>query len=64
LSTYSTGPASARNYSVAEVTTLFDGTELVPPGVVDARQWHPGWPDLPELPLRAGQAIGGVGRIG
>lgn len=61
---YSSGPAPARNYSVAEVTALFDGTELVSPGVVDARQWHPGWSDLPALPFRTGQAICGVGRIG
>jgi hypothetical protein len=49
---------------VAEITALFDGTELVPPGVVDARQWHPGWSDLPTLAPRAGQSICGVGRIG
>jgi len=60
---YSAGPAPARNYSVAEITALFDGTELVPPGVVDARQWHPGWSDFPTLPFRTGQAICGVGRI-
>jgi O-methyltransferase involved in polyketide biosynthesis len=60
---YSAGPAQARNYSVAEITALFDGTELVPPGVVDARQWHPGWSDLPALPFRTGQAICGVGRV-
>jgi O-methyltransferase involved in polyketide biosynthesis len=63
FSAYSAGPAKARNYSVAEVTTLFDGTELVPPGVVDARQWRAGWSDLPTLPFRTGQAICGVGRL-
>jgi O-methyltransferase involved in polyketide biosynthesis len=63
FSAYSAGPAPARNYSVAEITALFDGTELVPPGVVDARQWHPGWSDVPALPFRIGQAICGVGRI-
>jgi hypothetical protein len=61
---YSSGRAPARNYSVAEVTALFDSTELVFPGVVDARQWHLGWSDLPTLPFRTGQAICGVGRIG
>ncbi len=48
---------------MAEITVLFDGTELVPPGVVDARQRHPGWPDLPTLSFRIGQAIYGAGRI-
>jgi O-methyltransferase involved in polyketide biosynthesis len=64
FSAYSAGPAPARNYSVAEITALFDGTELVPPGVVDARQWHPGRSDLPALAFRTGQAICGVGRVG
>jgi O-methyltransferase involved in polyketide biosynthesis len=64
FSAYSSGPARARNYSVAEITGLFDGTELVAPGVVDARQWQPGTSDPPELPFRTGQAICGVGRIG
>jgi O-methyltransferase involved in polyketide biosynthesis len=64
FSAYSAGPAQARNYSAGEITTLFDGTELVPPGVVDARQWRAGWSDLPTLPFRTGQAICGVGRLG
>ena len=64
FSAYSSGPARARNYSVTEITGLFDGTELVAPGVVDARQWQPGTSDPPELPFRTGQAICGVGRIG
>ena len=62
FSAYSAGPARARNYSVAEITALFEGTDLIPPGVVDARQWHPGWQDLPTLPFRTGQAICGVAR--
>jgi hypothetical protein len=63
FSTYSTGVTQGHNYSVAEFTTLFDGRELVPPGVVEARQWHPGWSDLPTMPSRDGQAIAGVARI-
>jgi S-adenosyl methyltransferase len=46
-----------------EATTLFDGMELMPPGLVDARQWHPGRSALPALPPREGQAISGVARI-
>jgi hypothetical protein len=63
FSTYNTGVASARNYSLAEAATLFDGMELVPPGLVDARQWHPGRSGLPTMPPREGQAISGVARI-
>jgi len=61
--TYSSGVAQGHNYPAAEFATLFDGMELVPPGVVDGRQWHPGWSDLPEVPSRDGQAISGVARI-
>ena len=61
--TYSSGVAQGHNYPVAEFATLFDGMELVPPGVVDGRQWHPGWSDLPAVPSRDGQAISGVARI-
>ena len=57
------GVAQGHNYPVAEFATLFDGMELVPPGVVDGRQWHPGWSDLPAVPFRDGQAISGVARI-
>ena len=64
FSAYSTGPAPARNYSVSEITTFFDGMRLVPPGVVDARQWDPGLAELPTLPVRTGQAICGVARVG
>ena len=61
--TYSSGVAQGHNYPVAEFAALFDGMELVPPGVVDGRQWHPGWSDLPKLRSRDGQAISGVARI-
>lgn len=47
--TYSTGVTQGHNYPVADFTALFDGTELMPPGVVEGRQWHPGWTDLPTL---------------
>ena len=61
--TYSSGVAQGHNYPVPEFATLFDGMELVPPGVVDGRQWHPGWSDLPSVPSRDGQAISGVARV-
>jgi O-methyltransferase involved in polyketide biosynthesis len=63
FSTYNAGVAEGHNYSMAEVTTLFDGMELVAPGLVEARQWHPGWSELPTMPSRGGQAISGVARV-
>jgi hypothetical protein len=61
--TYSSGVTQGHNHSVADFTGLFDGMELVPPGVTEARQWRPGWSGLPALLPRDGQAICGVARI-
>ncbi|MEU8262894.1 SAM-dependent methyltransferase [Micromonospora sp. NPDC048999] len=49
--------------SRAELTTLFDGFELVDPGVVWVPQWRP---ESPEQAENAAQAVflGGVGRLG
>jgi hypothetical protein len=61
--TYNSGVAQGHNYSVAEAAALFTGLELVPPGLVEGRRWHPGWPELPTMAPRDGQAISGVARI-
>ena len=62
--TYSSaGAAQAYNHSVAEFTGFFGPLTLVPPGVIDAREWHPddGQPVPP--PPRPGQALVGVARV-
>lgn len=42
------------NFTRAQTESLFDGLELVPPGVVRAAAWRPGWRKLPRLrPERA-----------
>lgn len=61
---YSDGPARAYNHSVADFASFFGPLELVPPGVIDARQWHPGWAETSTLPPRDGQSIVGVARVG
>jgi O-methyltransferase involved in polyketide biosynthesis len=62
--TYSEGVARAYNHPVAEFASFFGPLELVPPGVVDARRWHPGWDQDIKLPPREGQSIAGVARVG
>ncbi|SCG46666.1 SAM-dependent methyltransferase [Micromonospora humi] len=47
----------------AELTALFDGFELVDPGVVWVPQWRPDAPDQAENAERA-VFMGGVGRLG
>ncbi|MFC3500507.1 SAM-dependent methyltransferase [Micromonospora krabiensis] len=54
-------PLSVR--SRAELTALFDGFELVEPGVVWVPQWRPESPDSAEDAERA-VFLGGVGRLG
>ncbi|MCT2278404.1 SAM-dependent methyltransferase [Micromonospora chalcea] len=49
--------------SRAELTALFDGFELVDPGVVWVPQWRPDSPDQAENAERA-VFMGGVGRLG
>jgi SAM-dependent methyltransferase len=61
--TYSAGAARAYNHPVAEFASFFGPLEVVPPGVVDARLWHPGWPEAPHLAPRDGQSVVGVARV-
>ncbi len=61
---YSAGAAKVYNHSVAEFTSFFGPLELVPPGVVDAREWYPEWEEPVRLQPREGQVIVGVARVG
>jgi O-methyltransferase involved in polyketide biosynthesis len=63
LSTYSSEAAPVYSHPVPEIASFFGPLELVPPGLVDARQWHPDWA-LPSLPPRENQVIAGVARSG
>jgi S-adenosyl methyltransferase len=62
--TYSAGAAQVYNHSVPDFASFFGPLELVPPGVVDAREWRPGWDQPGRLPPRDGQVIVGVARVG
>ena len=59
---YSTTVAPVYNHSVAEFTSFFGSLEVLPPGVVDARQWHV-WTAAGHLPPRDQYAIVGVARV-
>jgi O-methyltransferase involved in polyketide biosynthesis len=60
----STGAATAYNHSVAEFAGFFGPLSLVPPGVADAREWHPDDEQPTPLPPRSGQSLVGVARVG
>jgi hypothetical protein len=57
---YSAGATQVYNHSVPEFASFFGSLELVPPGVVDAREWPPDWEQPVHLPPRAGQVIAGI----
>lgn len=49
------------NHSRQDLESFLDGLEIVPPGVVHAREWHPGW-DLPSRPSpKSSYLIAGAG---
>lgn len=50
------------NHSPQDMAAFFNGLDLVPPGITDARAWRPGWPahTAPYL-SRAGQILTGIG---
>jgi hypothetical protein len=52
------------NHSVAEFAGFFGPLSLVPPGVADAREWHPDDEQPTPLPSRSGQSLVGVARVG
>jgi O-methyltransferase involved in polyketide biosynthesis len=58
---YSSGVTQVHNHSEAEVAGFFGALEPVPPGVVEARLWRPGW-DLPSVPIRPNRMLAGVAR--
>lgn len=62
-STYSSEVTRVHNHSVQDFTSFFGALELVPPGVVDAREWLPGWKQPVHLPPRISQTIAGVARL-
>lgn len=65
FSTYSSsGAARPYNHSVPDFTSFFGDLVLVPPGIVDARDWHPHPGEEGPFPPRGGYAIVGVGRVG
>ena len=62
--TYSSaGAAQVYNHSVAEFTGFFGPLTLMPPGVIDAREWHPDDDQPVPPPPRPGQALVGVARV-
>jgi hypothetical protein len=61
---YSSGGNQSYNHSVSDFTSFFGDLALVPPGIVDAREWRPGPGEEGPFPPRSGYTIVGVARVG
>jgi O-methyltransferase involved in polyketide biosynthesis len=59
LSTYSSAAAPVYSHPMADIASFFGALELVPPGILDAREWRPGW-EPASLPPRSSNVIAGV----
>jgi SAM-dependent methyltransferase len=53
--------ATLHNHSPAQIRAFFAGLGMVPPGLVDARNWFPGQPPIPPAP-GGGHILAGVAR--
>ena len=54
--------ATLHNHTPQQVAGFFAGLDLVPPGLVDARDWSPGAIAVPQAVHRGGRVLAGAGR--
>ena len=60
---YSSWAGPAYNHSAADVASFFCSLPLVPPGLVDAREWRPTVLRSAPLPPRDGETLAGVAGV-
>jgi SAM-dependent methyltransferase len=63
LSAYSDSASPLYNYPAAEIAGFFGPLPLVPPGLVEARQWHPDAAETQGAVTREAQMLVGVARV-
>jgi O-methyltransferase involved in polyketide biosynthesis len=61
LSTYSSTAAPIYSHSLPDVASFFGSLDLLPPGIVNARQWRAGW-EFQSLPHGDSYLLVGVAR--
>ncbi len=61
LSMYSSRAAAIYSHPLEDIASFFGRLELVPPGIVNGRQWRPGW-EFSKPPRRDNYVIAGVAR--
>lgn len=61
LGVYTSKAAPIYSHSLPDIASFFGQLELVPPGIVNGRQWRPGW-ELSNPPRRDNYVVAGVAR--
>jgi O-methyltransferase involved in polyketide biosynthesis len=59
----SSGFATMYNHTSTEFASFFDGLEILPPGLADARRVRPGWNELMSTPKRPDRVLAGIARV-
>jgi hypothetical protein len=62
LGDYASEAAPVYSHPIPEIMSFFGPTQLVPPGLVDARLWRPAWEDAVNRPARDSVVTAGVAR--
>jgi len=57
------GFATMYNHSSADFASFFGDLEIIPPGLGDARQIHPGWGELATAAKRPDRILAGIARV-
>jgi O-methyltransferase involved in polyketide biosynthesis len=60
---YSKGSAPLYKHSAEDFASFFGDLPLLPPGIADARAWHPNWPAVPVPAKRDGEIIVAVAQV-
>ena len=63
FSAYPSDAAPLYNHPAAEIAAFFGPLDLVPPGIVEARRWHPDAGETPAAAVREAQIVVGVARV-
>jgi hypothetical protein len=50
-------------HSAEDFASFFGDLPLLPPGIADARAWHPNWPVVPVPAKRDGEIIVAVAQV-
>jgi O-methyltransferase involved in polyketide biosynthesis len=58
LGTYTSKAAPIYSHPLPDIASFFGESELVPPGIVNARQWRPGWEPTNSLRLHNYVVVG------